>query len=156
MKNIRLRVVNAAVDAYISGMAADKGSLFADNLETIRWHHNENDTAGRFEATFKDAATNTPTWPFDTTESVLVITRNASPVDRKLKSGAPPYIKYTVRFVPDNVADGPVAAHDPMIIIRGGKNFMPIITHSLAAAGGVLVTLVAVTTFLRPMLCGVH
>lgn len=156
MKNIHLRVESGAVEAYIAGKAGDKGSLFADNLETIRWHHKENDTAGKFEATFRDAATNTPVWPFDTTESVLVITRNASPVDRKLKAGAPPYIKYTVRFVPDNATDGPIAPHDPMIIIRGGKNLMPIFTHAVAAVGAVVVTLVVVNEFLRPMLCGVH
>lgn len=154
MKTIHLQIKSGKVDASIPGNAGDAGSLFVDKEGMIRWKH-QTTIDGVFVATFANVQSNNAAiWPFTSAEPAMKQLRvaNGQTLDEKLRPDAPPYIKYKVAFEPTQPGTAPTP-HDPMIIIRGGRQLAPLVVHAIVAATSVAVTIVAVATFLRPMIC---
>jgi hypothetical protein len=84
-----------------------------------------------FVATFVDALTSLPGWPFTPTDPTMSLRIPPGPtVDVKLDSTAAIYWKYTVAVEPPST----IAADDPMIIIRRSLQITTVALVALASA----------------------
>lgn len=159
MKRIRLKVQGNGAAARIKAVEVDNqnteipqggGNVTAIPKEGIRWINREQDMVNvDFVVRFVDLASHTPGWPFVESPTapnngLRVPKPFGTDVKVTLKQGAAPNWKYVVSLDPESGID-PL---DPMIIIRGGKQFSTI-QFALATIGGVVAGAIATILILK-------